>query len=100
MPTGVVVGTSLFQICFITSLTTVLHAYENQTVDIVLALLLMIGSVIGAQFGAAAGQKLKAEQLRFLLAALVMLVGFRMAFQLIEKPDDLYSISVEHNLHK
>lgn len=96
MPTGVVVGTSLFQISFITAMTTILHAYENQTVDIVLALLLITGSVIGAQFGAAAGQKLKGEQLRFLLAALVMMVGIRMAVQLVEKPAELYSVSAVH----
>ena len=92
MPTSVVVGTSLFQICFVTAATTVMHAWENQTVDIVLALLLMIGGVIGAQFGAAAGQRLKGEQLRFLLAALVMMVGIRMAYNLMVTPDELYSI--------
>ena len=58
MPTNVVIGTSLFQIIFVTSAVTVLHAVENQTVDIVLAVLLMIGGVIGAQFGAIAGQRL------------------------------------------
>ncbi len=92
MPTNVVVGTSLFQICFVTAATTVMHSWENQTVDIVLALLLMIGGVIGAQFGAVAGQKLKGEQLRFLLAALVLMVGVRMAYSLIITPDELYSI--------
>jgi len=99
MPTGVVVGTSLFQICFITGMTTVLHAYENQTVDIVLAMMLMLGSVIGAQFGAAAGQKLKGEQLRFLLALLVVMVGFRMAFELVQMPADLFSIGPALQAH-
>ena len=75
VPTNVVVGTSLFQIVFLTAVTTILHARHNQTVDVVLALLLMIGGVIGAQFGAAAGERLKGEQLRFLLAGLVLLVG-------------------------
>ena len=70
MPTNVVVGTSLFQIVFLTAATTVLHASQNQTVDVVLAVLLMAGGVIGAQFGAVAGERLKGEQLRFLLAAL------------------------------
>jgi uncharacterized membrane protein YfcA len=92
VPTNVVVGTSLFQIVFVTSATTILHAYENQTVDIVLAVLLMIGGVIGAQFGAAAGGKLKGEQLRFLLAGLVLLVGVRMAWSLMAHPGELYSI--------
>jgi uncharacterized protein len=94
MPTSVVVGTSLFQITFLTAATTVLHASQNQTVDVALALLLMIGGVVGAQFGAAAGVKLRAEQLRFLLAALVLLVGLRFAWQLIAPPSDFYSIGV------
>ncbi|MEO1280450.1 MAG: sulfite exporter TauE/SafE family protein [Pseudomonadota bacterium] len=93
MPTNVVVGTSLFQIVFVTALTTVLHATNNYTVDIVLALLLMVGGVIGAQFGTVAGQKLKGEQLRFLLAALVLLVCLRVAYGLIVTPNDLYSIA-------
>lgn len=92
VPTNVVVGTSLFQIMFVTAATTVLHAYQNQTVDIVLALLLMIGGVIGAQFGAVAGEKLKGEQLRFLLAGLVIAVCIKMAWGLIGTPDELYSI--------
>lgn len=92
VPTNVVVGTSLFQIVFVTGATTILHAYQNQTVDLVLATLLMTGGVIGAQFGAAAGEKLRGEQLRFLLAALVLLVGVRMAWSLIAHPGELYSI--------
>jgi uncharacterized membrane protein YfcA len=94
VPTNVVVGTSLFQIVFLTALTTVLHATQNQTVDVVLAILLMIGGVVGAQLGAAAGERLKAEQLRFLLATLVLMVGLRFAWQLIAPPSDLYSITV------
>jgi uncharacterized membrane protein YfcA len=93
VPTNIVVGTSLFQIVFLTAATTVLHASQNQTVDVVLAVLLMLGGVIGAQFGAVAGERLKAEQLRFLLAALVLLVGLRFAWQLIAPPSDLYSLS-------
>jgi len=92
VPTGVVVGTSLFQIVFVTAATTVLHATQNQTVDIVLALLLMIGGVIGAQFGVVAGEKLKGEQLRFLLAALVLLVCLRIAWGLVAPPSEIYSI--------
>jgi uncharacterized membrane protein YfcA len=92
VPTSVVVGTSLFQIVFVTAATTVLHAALNKTVDVVLALILMAGSVIGAQFGAAAGEKLKGEQLRFLLAALVLLVALRMAWGLLARPGELYTI--------
>jgi uncharacterized membrane protein YfcA len=94
VPTNVVVGTSLFQIVFLTAATTVLHATQNQTVDVVLAILLMVGGVVGAQLGAAAGERLKAEQLRFLLATLVLMVGLRFAWQLIAPPSDFYSISV------
>ena len=93
VPTNVVVGTSLFQIVFVTAMTTVLHAYQNYTVDVVLALLLMIGGVIGAQFGAIAGERLRGEQLRFLLAALVLLVCLRMAWGLIGTPVEPFSIS-------
>ena len=93
VPTNVVVGTSLFQIVFITAATTILHATENKTVDVVLAMLLMIGGVIGAQFGVVAGDKLKGEQLRFLLAALVLLVCIRIIWGLVATPGDLYSIS-------
>ena len=92
VPTNIVVGTSLFQIVFLTAATTLLHASQNQTVDVVLAMLLMVGGVVGAQFGAVAGERLKAEQLRFLLAALVLMVGLRFAWQLIAPPGDLYSI--------
>ena len=94
VPTNVVVGTSLFQIVFVTAATTVLHAIQNQTVDIILALLLMIGGVIGAQFGVAAGARLKGEQLRFLLAAMVILVCLRMAWGLIATPGELYTIGL------
>ena len=93
VPTNVVIGTSLFQIVFVTAATTVLHATQNQTVDMVLAVLLMVGGVIGAQFGAVAGEQLKGEQLRFLLAALVLLVCLRFAWQLVAPPSDLYSLS-------
>lgn len=93
VPTNVVVGTSLFQIVFVVGITTILHAYQNYTVDVVLALLLMIGGVVGAQFGAIAGERLRGEQLRFLLAALVLLVCIRMAWGLVAEPAELYSIS-------
>lgn len=93
VPTNVVVGTSLFQILFVTAATTILHSVQNHTVDIVLALILMIGGVIGAQFGAVAGEKLKGEQLRFLLAGLVLLVCLRVAWNLVVMPSELFSIS-------
>jgi uncharacterized membrane protein YfcA len=92
VPTNVVVGTSLFQIVFLTAATTVLHSRQNQTVDVVLAMLLMVGGVLGAQFGAVAGERLKGEQLRFLLATLVLMVGLRFAWQLIARPAENYSI--------
>ena len=92
MPTNVVVGTSLFQIIGVTALTTILHAVTNQTVDFVLALLLLIGGVIGAQFGARASQKLRGEELRALLALLVLGVCIRLGYDLVVTPAELYSL--------
>ena len=93
VPTNVVIGTSLFQIIFVAAYTTIVQAWTNQTVDAVLALVLMVGGVIGAQYGAKAGQRLKGEQLRALLAALVLLVALRLAFSLFIVPDSLYTIT-------
>jgi uncharacterized protein len=93
MPTNVVVGTSLFQIVFLTAATTVLHASINQNVDVVLAVILMVGGVVGAQFGAVAGQRLKGEELRFLLATFILFVCARFAWQLIARPTEPFSIS-------
>jgi len=93
VPASVVIGTSLFQIIFVAAFTTIMQAYTNQTVDIGLAMILMIGGVIGAQYGAKAGQKLRGEQLRALLAALVLLVCLRLAYSLFVVPQDIYSIS-------
>ena len=92
MPTKVVVGTSLFQIIFVTAFTTMLHATTNFTVDVVLAVLLLIGGVIGAQVGTRIGVKMKAEQLRILLAGLVLLVCGKLAFDLLVQPSELYSL--------
>ena len=92
MPTKVVVGTSLFQIIFVTAFTTMLHATTNYTVDMVLAVLLLVGGVIGAQFGTIFGAKLKAEQLRILLALMVLLVCAKLAFDLIAQPSELFSL--------
>ena len=94
MPTNVVIGTSLFQIIFVTANVTFLQSYANQTVDVVLALMLLIGAVIGAQFGARAGAKLQGEELRGLLALMVLAVCGKLFFDLLVTPDDLYSIGV------
>nr|WP_321507307.1 sulfite exporter TauE/SafE family protein [uncultured Celeribacter sp.] len=92
MPTKVVIGTSLFQIIFTAGFTTMLHAYTNHTVDVMLAFLLLFGGVIGAQIGAQIGLKLKAEQLRILLALLVLLVCFKLGLDLLIPPAELYSL--------
>ncbi len=93
MPTNVVIGTSLFQIIFVTSTVTILHAVENHTVDIMLAFILMVGGVIGAQLGAVLGQKLRGEQLRALLALIVLGVGVKLCLDLITQPQELYSLT-------
>jgi uncharacterized protein len=92
MPTKVVIGTSLFQIIFVTAFTTLLHATTNYTVDIVLALLLIIGGVIGAQIGTRIGTRLRAEQLRILLSVLVLAVCIQLALTLVIPPSELFSI--------
>ncbi len=94
MPTAVVIGTSLFQIIFVTANVTFLQAYFNQTVDVVLALMLLSGAVIGAQFGARAGAKLHGEELRGLLALMVLAVCGKLFFDLLVTPSDIYSIGV------
>ena len=93
MPTNVVVGTSLFQIMFVTAATTMLHATQNYSVDAVLAVLLLVGGVVGAQIGARLGMRLRAEQLRILLAAMVLLVCGKIAWDLVAPPAELYSIA-------
>lgn len=93
MPTNVVVGTSLFQIIFVTALTTIFHSVNTQTVDIFLAVLLLFGAVIGAQAGARVGFKLKGEYLRALLALMVLMVCVNMGFGLVLEPDEIYSVS-------
>jgi len=93
MPTKVVVGTSLFQIIFVTGFTTVLHATTNYTVDIALAVLLLLGGVLGAQIGSQFGARLRAEQLRILLALMVIAVCVKIALDLLIMPTELYSIS-------
>lgn len=93
MPTGLVAGTSLFQIIFTTAMATLLQAATNQTVDVMLALLLLIGGVVGAQFGTKAGGKLRGEQARLLLASLVVAVALKLAFDLVVEPNDVFTIS-------
>ncbi len=92
MPTKVVVGTSLFQIIFVTAFTTLMHATQNHTVDAVLAVVLLLGGVIGAQIGTRIGVKLKAEQLRILLAIMVLAMCAKLAYGLLFEPSELYSL--------
>jgi hypothetical protein len=93
MSANVVVGTSLFQILFVTMATTMMHSLTTKAVDVVLAVLLLIGSVSGAQIGAQWAQKLPAARLRFVLAAIVLVVALRMAVGLGWRPDEIYSIT-------
>src|SRR4051794_36272855 len=91
VPTNVVIGTSMILTLVTMASATVLHAATNHLVDAVLALILMIGGVIGAQFGARAGQRIRGERLRLLLGVLVLAVGLRFAFDLVVQPEELYS---------
>ncbi len=92
MSTRVVVGTSLFQILFVTAVSTMVHAVTTRAVDIVLAALLLIGSVVGAQLGARLAQRIKPDYLRILLAALVLIVAIRLAIGLGWRPDEIYTV--------
>lgn len=92
IPTQVVIGTSLVQVLIISAVTTALHAAQNQTVDIGLAFLLIVGGVVGAQLGAIVGGRIKAEQLRALLGALVLAVGVRFALLLVLQPEEVFGI--------
>jgi uncharacterized membrane protein YfcA len=93
VPGNVVIGTSLIQVLAIMAASTVLHAYSSQSVDILLAFCLMVGSVIGAQFGASAGQYLRGDQLRALLAIIVLAVAIRFAVTLLFAPSDPLSMA-------
>ncbi len=93
MPTSIVVGTSLFQIIFVAANVTFLQSVQNQTVDVLLALMLTVGGVIGAQLGSRIGARLPAEQLRVFLAVLVLVVGGRLAYDLVVPPAERYSIT-------
>lgn len=94
MSTQVVVGTSLFQIVFVTAAATLVHALTTKAVDVVLAGLLLLGSVAGAQVGARFAQKMKPEYLRLALAIMVLLVAVRMLLGLAWRPDEIYTISM------
>ena len=93
MPTKVVIGTSLFQIIFVTGFATLMHATTNYSVDLVLAMLLLVGGVVGAQIGTQIGVKMKAEQLRILLALMVLAVCGQLALGLLLMPQELYSLA-------
>ncbi|GMG81840.1 sulfite exporter TauE/SafE family protein [Paralimibaculum aggregatum] len=93
MATTVVVGTSLFQIMFVTAATTLMHAIANQTVDALLALVLLVGGVVGTQIGVRLAPRLKAEQLRILLALLVLVVCTKLGVDLIITPDEPFSLA-------
>ncbi|WP_188053489.1 MULTISPECIES: sulfite exporter TauE/SafE family protein [unclassified Sphingosinithalassobacter] len=94
MGATVVVGTSLFQILFVTAAATLVHATTTKAVDIVLAVLLLIGSVVGAQLGARFAQKAKPEYLRFALAVMVLVVASRMLLGLVWRPDEIFTIEL------
>lgn len=94
VPTNVVVGTSLAYTLITMALATVLHATANKSVDVMLAIVLMIGGVVGAQFGAQVGQALRGEQLRALLALLVLAVALRVLLSLFLTPEELFSLGM------
>ncbi|MDB5733676.1 MAG: putative rane transporter protein [Alphaproteobacteria bacterium] len=94
MPTNVVMGTSLLQIIVITAVTTVLQATSNYAVDIVLALLLVAGGVVGAQLGVRVGAKMRGEQLRLGLAIVVLVVAAVLLWRLVARPADVYSLTL------
>lgn len=95
MPTQVVIGTSLFQITFVTAITALLQAMVNQSVDVVLALLLLVIAVVSAQVGAKLSGKIKGEHLRVALASMVLLVAIRLAIGLVIPPGELFSLSTQ-----
>jgi uncharacterized protein len=94
MPTMVVPGTSLFQIIFVAATVTVLQAINNRTVDAVLALVLLVGGVLGAQIGTRMGSRLRGDQLRIMLAVLVLAVAVKLAVDMTATPEQLYSAAV------
>lgn len=95
VPAAVVVGTSLFQILVTMTLATVMHAVTSHSVDLILAVLLIVGGVIGAQFGARAGQNLRGEIFRLLLALMILGVGLRFASEIVIRPSEPFSLRVD-----
>ncbi len=98
VPTATVIGTSMVLTLVTMASATVMHAATNHLVDAVLALILMVGGVIGAQFGVRTGQKMRGERLRLLLGLLVFAVGMRFAYELVVRPEDLFSLRHVRNL--
>jgi uncharacterized membrane protein YfcA len=94
MPTSVVIGTSLLQVIVVSANVTFLQAWQHQTVDIVLAATVMIGGLVGSPYGMQMGMRLKADQLRGLMALLVLAVAIQLSVGLVSTPDDLYSIEL------
>ena len=94
MPTSLVVGTSLFQIIFVAANTTILQASQNQTVDIVLATILLLGSVIGVQLGSRFTNILRGEYLRLILSSIIILVSLKLLIDLVTIPSDLFSVII------
>ena len=94
MPTSLVVGTSLFQIIFVAANTTILQASQNQTVDIVLATILLLGSVIGVQLGSRFANILRGEYLRLILSSIIILVSLKLLIDLVSVPSDLFSVII------
>ena len=92
MPTQVVIGTSLLQIVFVTTVSTIMHSYINQTVDVVLSSLLLIGAVVGAQIGTRAMVLLRGEQIRFLLAIIILIVASVLIGEILVTPDEAFII--------
>jgi hypothetical protein len=99
MPTIVAVGTDLFQIVITTANVTFQQAITNQTVDLLLAMVLLVGSTIGAQFGARAGRMLRGEQIRILLATIVLLFAVKFVFDLLLQPGNLISLAGGSGAH-
>jgi uncharacterized membrane protein YfcA len=95
MPTSVVVGTSLFQILFVAAFSTMLHAITNQSVDAILALLLIAGGVIGAQLGVRYGERLRSDWMRLCLAGLILMICLRLGIDLVFTPADPFNLVIE-----
>lgn len=95
VPTSVVVGTSLFQILFTMLAATILHAANNQAVDILLALILILGGVFGAQFGARAARNVRGDWFRLLLASLILAIGLRFSLDILVAPAEPYSLGTQ-----